>query len=151
MTDARRPALLLGVFLVLSFGLLAACSDDSGGRSVFDLEVGDCFDDPTSTGTVQDVPIVDCAEPHDNEVTHLFDVEGDEFPGEDTIRTEAEATCEEEFANYVGVPFSESELTGGALLVPTEQSWENGDREVVCAVWNPDFSKLEGSVEGTER
>ena len=44
----------------------AAC-----GQSVFALEVGQCFNDPSSTEEVSSVSTVDCAEPHNNEVFHL--------------------------------------------------------------------------------
>ena len=50
------------------------------------------------------VAVFDCDDPHDNEVVHVFDIDFDDFPGEDEIRSEADATCQEEFESYVGVP-----------------------------------------------
>ncbi|MGH9184367.1 MAG: septum formation family protein [Acidimicrobiales bacterium] len=118
--------------------------------SVFELEVGDCFDDPASGDSVEEVEVLDCDDPHDNEIFFLFDVDGDEFPGESGIKNQAQDRCTDEFETYVGTSLDESELDADALLVPTEGSWEQGDREVVCAAWNADLSKLDSSVEDSD-
>jgi hypothetical protein len=33
-------------------------------------------------------------------------------------------------------------------MSPTSESWKQNDREVICAVYNVDSSKLVGGVEG---
>ncbi len=53
-----RLAFVAALALVVS----AAC----GSGNVFELKVGECFDDPTDA-TVTDVEMVDCEEAHDNE------------------------------------------------------------------------------------
>lgn len=172
----RRRAVAAPVLLIAlaSLALAAACSDDGGfdtsgttttsgnggtsddgsdgePRSVFELDVGDCFDDPDDVAAdVEEVVMLDCDNPHDNEVYLVFDFDADDFPGEEVIRDEALDRCIDEFESYVGVPIEESELDAGPLLVPTDESWEVGDREVVCAAWSPDRAKLEGSIEGSE-
>ncbi|HET9497707.1 MAG TPA: septum formation family protein [Candidatus Limnocylindria bacterium] len=135
--------------LLLSSGLvvaLAAC----GSASVFDLTVGDCFDDPPESGEISSVTAVDCAEPHDNEVYALFDYDGSgEYPGEGTLSTAADEGCRDRFDAYVGTPYLESEVYY-THLIPTEESWGDGDREIVCVLYIPD-EKIEGSLEGSGR
>jgi hypothetical protein len=37
-------------------------------------------------------------------------------------------------------------------IFPTEASWnEDDDREIICALYNADLSKLTGSMEGAAR
>jgi hypothetical protein len=102
---------------VLAALMAAACT----GTSVFDLEVGDCIEDPHATeefreiGTVQRV---DCSEPHYGRVLTLFDVEDSEFPGMDELDSIANERC----------PSGTTDI-----LVPSERSWnEAGDREIIC-------------------
>ena len=107
-----------GLTLTALFAL-AACQQ---GKSVFDLEVGDCVvslevgvEEAEEVGRVR---TVDCSEPHDGEVLALFDIEGDDFPGEDPLFDMAREGCPFEATSY---------------LFPTEDSWnEMGDREIAC-------------------
>jgi hypothetical protein len=119
--------------------------------SVFDLAVGDCFND-VAQGQFEatEVPIVPCDEPHDNEIYFEYEIDGDDFPGADVVEQDSFARCEEEFEAFVGTPPADSELSAFPIY-PTEQSWANGDRVVYCAVYATDLSKLTGSVEGSDR
>lgn len=126
-------------------------------QDVFTFEVGDCFNDPEGVDLEQEegadltsVGAVPCNEPHDNEVIHLFDVEDeDEFPGTDALMEQAE-TCTGPFEQYVGISYDESELEIFPF-VPTAESWERGDREIVCAVYLPEGQKLTGTVRDAAR
>lgn len=104
--------------------------------SVFDLEVGDCFDEPPSDTDLVFVPEVDCADPHDHEVFHVEELADGDFPGDDEVAEAARGACLEPFATFVGVPWIESMLDY-RWLAPTEASWSEGDREVVCFVTDP--------------
>jgi hypothetical protein len=140
----KRHARLLGTFAAVAL-VATAC----GSASVFDLSVGDCFDDPVSGSEVSSVDAVDCAEPHDNEVYALYDYDGDEYPGEEAMSAAADEGCEARFEDYVGIGYFESELYY-THLTPTQESWDEGDREVVCVLYEPE-AKLEGSMEGAAR
>lgn len=134
--------------LVLPFVLAALIAAGCIGEgNVFALERGTCFDDPTGT-LVEDVPIVDCAQPHDNEVFHLFDIEDGTYPGDTLVTDVANDGCLQLFAIYVGSDYWASSLDFG-YLTPTSQSWEAGDREVVCFLYSMDLRPLTGSVRGT--
>ena len=127
---------------------LAGCSLFNSGN-VFELAVGDCFDDDSSTDTeLSDVPIVDCAEPHDNEVFFTFELADGDFPGDDAILGEAENRCLPAFEEYVGRDYASSELDIFPIT-PTSGSWDNGDREVICALYDLDLDKLTGSMQGS--
>ncbi|HUP17153.1 MAG TPA: septum formation family protein [Acidimicrobiia bacterium] len=133
-----RLILLLALFV-------AAC-----GGNVFTLEVGTCFDDTNET-EVSSVPEVDCSEPHDNEVFAVFDyTESDIFPGSTAMNDAAQELCVGEFEAYVGLSYEESALEVLAIT-PTQGSWDSGDREILCALYNLDFSKLTGSMQGAAR
>lgn len=109
--------------LTLVIALFAAgCSKGN----VFELSVGQCFDDQTDT-LVSDVPMKDCAEPHDNEVYAVFDVAGESLPLSDTMLE----GCFDRFDAAIGEPYATS-IYDFAAFTPTDDSWEKGDREVIC-------------------
>lgn len=114
---------------------------------VFTLAVGDCFNDEGQEDEVSEVPIVDCAQPHDNEIFHVFDLEDGDYPGDDAIFDAAIAQCDAAFETFAGVPYEESALDWDPFY-PTEESWEQADdREVACYIYDPD-SQVTGTLEG---
>ena len=134
---------------LLVIGLIAVGCGGVGGQSVFDMEVGMCFDD-VAGDEVTSVPTVDCSEPHDNEVFDIFDYTESEYPGQDAMNEAARQLCIDEFEAYVEITYQESELEVFAIT-PTDQSWEDGDREIICNLFNLDFSKLTSSMRGAAR
>jgi hypothetical protein len=74
----------------------------------------------------------------------------DTFPGSSAMNEAAQELCVAEFEAYVGLSYLESALEVFPIT-PTEGSWDSGDREVICALYNLDFSKLTGSMEGAAR
>ena len=124
----------------------------SGGNvDAFTIRVGDCFDDTSAlvseeAGEVSSLPGVPCAEPHDNEVYAVFDVEFASFPGDEEMGELAFSQCLERFQGFVGTVYEESTLDITALY-PSDQSWRlQDDREVVCAVYDMNLNKLTGSA-----
>ncbi len=139
-----RTTLLL---LVLA---LAGCAQGN----VYDLQPGTCFDDVAALteeggGEVGEVPVVDCDEPHDNEVFAVFDLDGEDFPGVEEVGRLADEGCLDRFEVYVGRDYDSSRFVS-SHLVPTQQTWEaSEDREVVCFLYDLEFAKIEGSAEGS--
>ncbi|MGF1648633.1 MAG: septum formation family protein [Kineosporiaceae bacterium] len=157
-----RPPLLLAVMstavLALSGCSLPGDSDDTtrnesgeieegGELGVFSFTVGDCFNQggATEDGAMPQVEAVEgvpCAEPHDAQVFHLFDVtDAEEFPGEESLQVTSEEGCLAEFEAFVGAAYEESVLYSSSFT-PTAGSWAQGDREVVCLLVGENGEKL---------
>lgn len=133
----RAAAPLLALFLA------AACGD--GGTRVDQIEVGMCFDDQEAA-EVEHLPEVPCDQPHENEVFHVYDVDGDEHPGQEALTAGAEQVCRgEPFTAYVGQPVDQTRFEVYQIL-PTEDSWARGDREVVCVLYDPEDNTETGSA-----
>jgi len=137
--NARLVAGLVGVAL-----LAASCSSDTttrdddgaivdeGDVGVFDLQVGDCVNFRDGESEVTSLAGVVCDTPHDGQVFALFDLEGDEFPGAETVVSEGQTGCVDRFEDFIGIGFQES-IYFLDLLPPSEQTWnDRDDREVVC-------------------
>ena len=127
----------------------------SGGNlGAFTIRTGDCFDNTSSLsyedgGEVSSLPGVPCAEPHDNEVYAVFDVDHSSFPGDDQMGEIAFEQCHEKFSSFVGRDYESSTLDITALY-PSSDSWRmQDDREVVCAVYDMNGGKLTGSARGS--
>jgi hypothetical protein len=151
------------VYAVIGLGVVAynvatqADRDGAGaivsGGSVdaFKMRVGDCFNDTAAlandeAGEVSSLPGVPCAEPHDNEVYAVFDVDVESFPGDEAMGDMAFSQCLARFEGFVGSVYEDSVLDVTALY-PSDQSWSlQGDREVVCAVYDMNAEKLTGSA-----
>lgn len=130
--------------------VFAASACVAATTHVSSLQPGECFDDPGEpTGEVTEIASVDCGEPHDNEVYALFDVEGGDLPGDDEVATSARNGCIGRFEDYVGVAYADAELFA-TWLYPSAASWEDGDREVICVLFDED-RQLEGAQQGTGR
>ena len=138
---------------VLVMVLLAtAC----GSKSVSSLEVGDCFDDEASqtlgeVAEVSTVPIVDCGEPHDNEIFAIYDEVGSgPYPGIDALLERARTGCIERFDAFVGISYFDSELEVFSIT-PSEDGWDDGDREVICSLYEISLAKMTGTQRGVAR
>jgi len=114
----RYPLSRLCIPVLLTLVVAIACGSD---KSVYDLEVGDCIVPPETeageTIEVGRVKKVDCSAPHDGEVTAVFDVELDEYPGDTALFDMVIERCPER---------------SSTAIYPTEETWGNGDREAVC-------------------
>jgi hypothetical protein len=130
----------------------ASLADEGEAASVFDLGVGQCYNLPEETN-VEEVNVVDCAEPHQYEVYAVIQHPAgpdEEYPGDEAISDFADEEClGSTFEDYVGTPYQESELFA-FVLQPTAETWDVGDREFVCAAYLEE-GELEGSVQGSER
>ena len=140
----------------LSGLFLAAVVAVACGGGVFTLEVGTCFNDEGPPGAaaeeISSVPEVDCSEPHDNEVFALIDyTETASYPGAEQMTEIGTNLCIEQFDAYVGIAYLDSELDVFSIT-PTEDGWNRlNDREIICALYNLDLSKLTGSMRGAAR
>ena len=111
-------------------------SAPSGPRqtSVFDLDAGDCF--TIDTDEVLTVGLVECTGAHLYEVFALLDHPAgarEPFPGDQALLEFADTACQPPFEEYVGHDYQTSIWYISALR-PSEETWADGDREIVCAL-----------------
>jgi Septum formation len=157
------PGLVLAVAVVAM--LAAGCSKaqrdaegkvQSAGRlSIFQLAVGDCFNDPKDVSrrivAVSDIDAVPCGEAHDKEVFAVLAhpaAPGSAFPGDDQILQFAESHCLEQFQAYVGRAYGDSGFEI-AVVRPVEESWtRKDDRQVACVLYSS-AKRLTGSQKGS--
>lgn len=128
---------------------------DAGSIGAFDLQVGDCFDDTGSivseeSGEVASLPGVPCADPHDNEVFAIVDLGISTYPDDEALTQLAWDKCMARFEPWVGLEYDSSELDI-LTLTPTRESFSSSNRDVVCAVFHVEFTKLTGSARGSGR
>lgn len=121
---------------------------EEGSIGAFNVQVGDCFDDVTSFEEVSSVPGVPCSDPHDNETYAVFDVGVASYPEGESMSELAFESCKKHFEAYIGKDYESSTLDITTMF-PSEQSWAQDDREVICAVYDMNAEKLTGSAKGS--
>jgi hypothetical protein len=117
--------------------LIATTAVGCGGGG-FSLEPGDCVrtaEEPGPDGMAE-ATIVDCDQPHQLEVFHVFELAPGQTEGEALVDAVREACLGEAFTDYVGVPEDRSPLEV-LPLPPTEGEIARGDAEVVCTLREP--------------
>jgi hypothetical protein len=132
---------------------------ESSEISILKIRVGDCFDypelaslDPNETAESEAFTVTGrpCADPHDFEAYHAYDLTDGDYPGEDVVTESATTKCFAQFKRFVGIPYGKSELEP-YFLYPTSRSWALlDDRAVTCLVGEPG-KKTSGSLEGSRR
>ena len=167
-TTSARVVRLLAITTIAAAGLLlSGCSilnqltnttqrDASGtptaendNADVFSIKVGDCLNDATASGTVTTAPIVPCSKPHDSEAYKSITMTDGDFPGTDAVKAQADQGCGDAFPAFVGIPFNDSKLDI-SYYFPTSDSWANGDREILCTVYD-DGVKTTGTLKDAKR
>jgi hypothetical protein len=151
----------LGFYAVVVMGYLAygavtnADRDDSGAIvgegtiDAFHMRVGDCFDNSSAFDEeVSDLPGVPCSEPHDYETYAVFDVSINSYPSEESMSELAYESCLDRFDPFVGTDY-DSSILEIITLYPTDESWQQDDREIVCALYDMHDEKLVGSTQGS--
>lgn len=121
----------------------------NGDADVFSIKVGDCLNDASSTGTVTTAPIVPCSQPHDSEAYKSIKMADGAFPGETAVKSQADQGCATAFPDFIGVSYDDSSLKI-SYYFPTSDSWKNGDREILCTVYD-DGVKTTGTLKGAAR
>jgi hypothetical protein len=158
---SRSSALLSSAAVAATLILgLSGCSvvgqvmDAAQGKAdVFTLSVGDCTnDDAFASEELSSVATPSCDESHDNEIYLAFEFDGDKYPagskypGEEAVMAEAESQCFPAFEDFVDALSDETSLYYGSYY-PSAESWDDGDREVLCLVYDMN-GPVTGSLEG---
>jgi hypothetical protein len=91
------------------------------------------------------LPGVPCSQPHDYETFAVFDVSLDSYPSEEAMGDLAYDSCLQRFDDFVGLDYDSSVLEI-ITMYPTTESWQQNDREVVCALYDMNEEKLVGTT-----
>ncbi|MFI8911954.1 DUF4190 domain-containing protein [Streptomyces sp. NPDC053513] len=128
-------------------GFQKGVDEASRSRSPYALRTGQCFTDASKGEEyATDVKAVDCARPHDGEVTGDFKVTGfDKWPGDETIDKLAETRCEAINSAYAMDTWKVPEDVWTYSYQPTSRSWRFGDRAVTCVLAS-EKKRFSGSV-----
>lgn len=130
----------------------STASDTTAGpedADVFTLAVGDCLVEDTQDGEVQSVPVVPCDQPHASEIFYSYIIDADTLPSSTEMEAIVDEQCIANFESFVGLPYTDSVLQV-TWLEPTQESWDAGDRELLCMVVDP-AGDVTGSLEGANR
>jgi len=121
--------------------------------SVFDLDVGDCFS--ADSDQLETVDVVDCEQTHEYETFALIDHEaGDDepYPDEQELLEYADTICQPPFESFVEHDY-QSSIWYITTLTPSEETWADGEREIVCTLNQQDDDQepisVTGSAEGS--
>lgn len=140
MPTARRIGAIGALTLAASL-LLTGCAEPPTA------EIGTCLSSADlESEEVDSLNPIDCASPHDLEVFAKDLVPDGDYPGTEAIIVQGDAVCEAAFTPYVGTDYWESALDF-TYLYPIEESWQIGDREILCMLYSPDevTTSLKGS------
>lgn len=117
--------------------VIAVVTDDGSVRATH-LQVGDCIETmPADNARVVRMPKVSCTTPHEGEVYDQIRVVEANFPGQQALENEYQSRCRLSLMSYAPNAASGSDV-GIYLLYPTQATWDNGDRDVVCIATTTD-------------
>ncbi|MEU8760428.1 DUF4190 domain-containing protein [Streptomyces sp. NPDC048659] len=136
-----------GSFTVFWDGVREGADKAASSKSAFSLRKGECFDVPGSMESyTSDVRIVDCAKPHEGEVTGNFKITGyDKWPGEKALDSLAEGRCQDINDAYTLDKWAVPDDVWTYYYLPTSISWRGGDRTVTCT-YGTDKQPFAGSL-----
>lgn len=158
-TDASKKklyaiiAVAAVLVLIVVLIIVAALRGSSGGArnvSLFDFEEGYCFINEFSEEAQSSLPVTECSEPHNAEVTDVYEISESEIPTYTDIMVEmkADEVCYNAVFEYVGAGYDQFNVYPGYYM-PSQDSWDNGDREILCYVETYDSSNsLTESLKG---
>jgi hypothetical protein len=151
VSEAASPSASAPVESEAAASPTAAPSGDE--TSVFDLEVGDCFS--VDSDRFDTVVVVGCEQPHEYEAFHVFDDSAgpdEPYPGDDPLFEFADTECQPPFEEFVGHDYQTS-IWYITSITPSEETWADGDREIVCTLNQQDENEepitVTGSAEGS--
>jgi len=140
--------LRIGLIAVVLVGGFIFRDRISGGAT--DLQVGDCFDVPSSADhNVKKVQHHPCTEPHTGEVVFV----GDHPAAKGTPFTDAllfdfaRSSCLPALTAYIGT--SEGDRIDIGAMYPDDKGWAEGDRKITCYAYLVDGSSLSTSFKAS--
>jgi hypothetical protein len=152
-----------------TFNPLSGSMRNSGDRTAFppdtiananrvplqSLPAESCYYQPADYYKSGEVLQVACEAPHGYELYAVVeyptaaDAEAP-YPEFAELTDYADQSCLVAFADYIGLPFSESFL-GYTTDYPTEREWLEGDRRIFCLLFGYNYEEFEGLLKGSRR
>lgn len=120
------------VAIAVAIVVLAGCSSATGVTA----RVGECVDFDLSQEQVQSLEGFDCAQEHDAEVFYVGEVAGDDYDAT-RVQDELITACLDAFSTYIGESYYDSSLDV-YYTFPDGDGWDQGDRDTLCAAFEPD-------------
>lgn len=141
----------IGLFLAVGY-FTQARRDDSGQintggtLSIGDLQTGDCFD-AEDTDELADVQARPCTQSHQYELFHVatWTHGGGDYPSGAAVEQFVIDQCGPAYDAYVGTGAAADELEV-LFITPTQESWDDGDRVIQCAVYDDARPELTESL-----
>lgn len=150
----KISALAIAGLLVLGFSACGDSRDDQGvvteSASAHSLQIkkGDCVGS-LEGDQINNVQLIPCGDAHNWEAYATQNMPNGDYPGESEIDKVAQKLCEDEYTKFVGIPEADSKYTW-TYLSPSEGSWGNGDREIMCFAGDK-AGGVKGSLKGTKK
>jgi hypothetical protein len=141
----------LAIIAVIALGGFLLRDRLSGNAG--DLQVGDCFDAPTTEGIdVGDVPHHPCTEGHTAEVILVKDYDGADttYPTDDAWLGFVSGNCVPAFNAYTGIDYETDVVFEMGYFTPNLEGWDGGDREVSCYAIRIDRAPMNASIKRIE-
>lgn len=144
-----RSMISLALFGFVALGFIVSLVD--GREPIANAAVGECFI-VGEADEIDEVPVVDCTEPHDSELFARIDVStlGATYPGEDPMFDWLFDECVARFPGYVGESYEASRYWID-MFIPTVDAWRDGDHTGLCTLVVLDDNLDVVSVTGTGR
>ncbi|WP_175439275.1 DUF4190 domain-containing protein [Streptomyces vilmorinianum] len=129
-------------------GFKEGMDEASRADSAFSLRTGQCYNvDGDVEAYTSDVEVVDCAQPHEGEVTGGFSLKGfTKWPGDKAIDDLATGRCETIGAAYAMDTWAFPDDVYDFYYYPSRASWRAGDRTVTCSFIVDGGDPLKGSL-----
>ena len=121
-------------------------------RTVYwqNLKPGMCLMIPEEE-SAYDVKVTDCRAEHHAEVMLRTDLPGEgSWPGDDVVDAAAAAVCEKTLQKYIGLPFDSSRLEID-FFTTEKAGWVDGDRRLICLVYDPDAETTAVALKGSKQ
>src|SRR5437762_13531264 len=129
----RGLAIRLGIIGVIALGAFILRPFITG--SAGDLNVGDCFDEPTTGETVKDVQHHPCSDLHTSEVVFIGSLTAATYPTSDELDQWLLTNCVPAYQSYTGIDLrtvTANDLHDMSYFWPTSDGFTKGDRKVIC-------------------
>lgn len=127
---------------------------EGGDVGVLVLQIGDCYQWPeefkgsTESVEMEQFNVVPCTDLHDAEIISARTLFRTDYPGEDAFGGELSDFCVDDYRSYTGFELYADGPHSITPLYPTQEGWDQGDKEILCAVGMENGEKLGASVRG---